>query len=332
MKKILIDLVCSGSGREWDLSEPTPFYHKIKQVVGKVSGNTKQWCQAPQKGCTMLYILVSIMMAALAVILISCIVKVREEMVATKATWALVLNADACGRWLNDDGLTPVITKVHRAMTLRTNKRILRDPELWIRNIRWDAGPTITTGPNRTYRRAHNSALQASGKARARAISLSSERRAAEAKHRAEEALLIAIENERLRLLRLEQERERIAAYVAANTNRLRASRRWEKKGTPVSSSTRTKRVVQATVYVSKCVLARNEHGQTNAQVRANNLEWAMARSARPSVSATSAKARRSDKRARKSWALLESRTFRAIQQGDSSPETMALYRAARAA
>jgi hypothetical protein len=290
----------------------------------------------------MLYILVSIMMAALAVILISCIIKVREVVVATKATWALVIDADAVGRWLNTDGLTPVITKVHRAMALRTKKRILRDPGLWIRNIRWDAGPTITTGPNRAYRRAHNSALQASGKARSRAISLSATQRAEESRRRAEEAMRVAIEKERLRLLRIEEERARIAAYCAANTNRLRAERRWATKGTPASHSIRTKAVVQATVYVSRGVLARNEQGYTKAQIRAINLEWAMVRStSRPSSSATSPSTRmpkatpstrRSNRLETKNWALLESRCFRAIQHGDTSNETMTLYHAARSA
>lgn len=121
------------------------------------------------------------------------------------------------------------------------------------------------------------------------------------------------------RLMQKRTEEERMAAYVAANSNRLRAERRWAEKGTPKSSSIRTKAVVQATVYTSQNL------NKGMDVVRAQNLiKW--------SEFSTKKKERRSSKQERKGWELLQSRTFRAIQQGDSSVETMALYHAARSA
>lgn len=141
-------------------------------------------------------------------------------------------------------------------------------------------------GPNRAYLRRHNPQLKEAFK-------------------------------QRLRKERIEE--QRLATYVAANSNRLRAERRWEKKGTVKSSSIRRKAVVKSAVYTS-----RNLNKGMDV-VRAQNLiKW--------EDYSCKKKERRSSKQERKGWELLQSRTFRAIQQGDSSVETMALYHAARSA
>lgn len=243
---------------------------------------------------------------------------------------------------------TPVTTRVGRAMALHARRsRIIRDPEVWVRNLRWGNLPQGTNGPNRKTRRAMDVALQAKGKAKARAISLSAEQKREEERRRAEEALRQAQEMERLRLLRLEEERERIAAYCAANTNRLRSMRRWEEKGTVKSSSVRRKSVVKsADFYESRT------SGLTKAQIRNRNLiKWGFwngteARELasieeylsgvegriRAALEAKNVSILRSRRVEARNWALLESRAFAAMASGDSSPETKALYRAARAA
>jgi hypothetical protein len=245
-------------------------------------------------------------------------------------------------------GSSVTYTRVGRAMALHARRcRIIRDPELWVRNLRWGNLPQGTNGPNRKARRAMEVALQAKGKERARALSLSAERQREEERRRAEEALRLAQEQERLRLLRLEQERERIEAYCAANTNRLRAERRWQEKGTVKSSSIRRKSVVKSTDYYES-----NISGLTKAQIRNRNLiRWGFynqteARelaSAEEYVNGVESRIRmaleaknvsilRSRRVEARNWALLESRAIKAMASGDSSPETKAIYRAARAA
>lgn len=175
--------------------------------------------------------------------------------------------------------------------------RIARDREgVSLRNSRCLKGhlPVITGsyGPNRKARRAANPALKA--------------------KFREELNLLLA-------------EDKKLEAYRASNSNRLRAERRWEEKGTVRSSSIRRKAVVAAIITGEANVLSINEKGLTKAQVREQNLNaWAMW--------STKRKERRSSKQERKSWALLESRCFMAISRGDNSPATMAMYHAARSA
>jgi len=135
---------------------------------------------------------------------------------------------------------------------------------------------------------------------------------------RAADVALQARGKERVRLL--QQEKEEQLKKAALNSNRLRSARRWAEKGTPKSSSVRRKSVVKsADFYESR------SSGLTKAQIRNRNLNaW--------TTWSTKRKERRSSKQERKSWALLESRCFQAIQGGDSSPTTMALYHAARSA
>lgn len=275
---------------------------------------------APRKDNIMLFILTSIMMAALVAIVLSCIVKVRETTKAIAASWAVVAV-------ISEGPLGSSITSTTKVVR---RWRIARDREgVASRNARCRRGhlpflPNIN-GPNRAYRRRHDSLLQAEGKERQRQLSLSAERRKEEERRRAEEALRVAKEEERLRLLRIEKERERIAAYCAANTQRLRAERRWEKKGTPKSSSIRTKAVVKSAVTGEANRPSVNKLGLTKAQQRANNLErWENHFSKK--------KERKGSFLERRNWDLLQSRTFQAIASGDSSPETMALFHAARSA